>query len=178
MKKNEMERIEKAREEEGVLSLRTELSKSDNAKYTLHNLDIMALPPIDARICSAETLQKRCFDYTEICLRNDMKPSLAGLALTLNVSRQTLMKYITGDSQIPYENEAVLRKYNGLLNALMEDYMQNGKINPVTAIFLAKNNYGYKDAQEYIVNNNASAEETPEALIEEANLLLGEGDNK
>ena len=59
----------------------------------------------------------------------------------------------------------------------MEDYMQNGKINPVTAIFLAKNNFGYKDTQEFVVNNNNQEESSPEALIEEANLLF-DGETK
>ena len=33
----------------------------------------------------------------------------------------------------------------------MNDYMQNGKINPVSGIFLMKNNLGYTDKQEVIV---------------------------
>ena len=150
------------------------LKATDNVNFTLHNLDIVALKPIDARLCSEDQLQRRCFEYLEICLRNDMKPSLAGLALALNISRQTLQNYITGASQIPKENEAVLRKFSTFLNALLEDYIQNGKMNPVSAIFIAKNNFGYKDAQEYIVNNQTQ-EASPESLIEEANLLL-EGD--
>ena len=59
-----------------------------------------------------------------------------------------------------------------MLNALMEDYVQNGKINPVPALFLLKNNFGYKDTQEFVVNNNVQEESSPESLIEEANLLL------
>ena len=149
------------------------LKNTDNVNFTLHNLDLVALPPINVMLCSAESLEKRCFEYLNICMRNDMKPSLAGLALTLGVARTTLMNYITGNTPIPKDNEAVLRKFNGFLNALLEDYIQNGKINPVSSIFLAKNNFGYKDAQEYIVNN-ATQETSPEALIEEANLLLGD----
>lgn len=173
-KKNEVEIAEQIHNEiDKPFTLPEGLQKTDNVNFTLHNLDIVALKPIDARLCSEENLQKRCFEYLEICLRNDMKPSLAGLALALNVSRQTLQNYITGASQIPKENEAVLRKFNAFLNALLEDYIQNGKMNPVSAIFIAKNNFGYKDAQEYIVNN-ATQEASPESLIEEANLLLGE----
>ena len=33
----------------------------------------------------------------------------------------------------------------------MEDYMQNGKINPVSGIFLMKNNMGYTDQQEVVL---------------------------
>lgn len=151
------------------------LKNTDNVNYTLHNLDLMALPPVNPKLSSAEVLEKRCFEYLNICMRNNMKPSLAGLALTLDVSRATLIDYITGVTQIPKDNEAVLRRFNGFLNALLEDYIQNGKINPVSAIFLAKNNFGYRDAQEYIVNNTTQ-ETSPESLIQEATLLLGDTD--
>ena len=171
-KKTEIEIVKEVHNEiDKPFQLPEGLKATDNVNFTLHNLDIVALKPIDARICSEEQLQKRCFEYLEICLRNDMKPSLAGLALALNVSRQTLMNYITEASQIPKENVAVLRKFSTFLNALLEDYIQNGKMNPVSAIFIAKNNFGYKDAQEYIVNNQTQ-EASAESLIEEANLLL------
>jgi hypothetical protein len=32
--------------------------------------------------------------------------------------------------------------------------MMNGKINPVSGIFLGKNNFGYKDQQEYVLTPN------------------------
>ena len=32
--------------------------------------------------------------------------------------------------------------------------MQNGKINPVTGIFLLKNNHGFKDQQDVVVTPN------------------------
>ena len=41
-----------------------------------------------------------------------------------------------------------------LLNAQMENYMQNGKINPVAGIFLMKNNMGYADKQEVVLTPN------------------------
>ena len=36
----------------------------------------------------------------------------------------------------------------------MEDYAQNGKINPVAAIFLMKNHFGYADKQEVVLTPN------------------------
>jgi hypothetical protein len=41
-----------------------------------------------------------------------------------------------------------------VLEALWEDYMMNGKINPVSGIFLGKNNFGYQDKQEYVLTPN------------------------
>jgi hypothetical protein len=39
---------------------------------------------------------------------------------------------------------------------LWENYMQNGKINPVSGIFLGKNNFGYQDKTEYVVTPNVN----------------------
>ena len=44
-----------------------------------------------------------------------------------------------------------LKKAMKLLDLQMTNYMQNGKINPVSGIFLMKNNLGYTDKQEVIV---------------------------
>ena len=57
------------------------------------------------------------------------------------------------------------------LTAQMEDYMQNGKINPVSGIFLMKNNMGYQDKQEVVVTPNQVNEVSETNLLEESNLL-------
>ena len=41
---------------------------------------------------------------------------------------------------------------------LWENYMQNGKINPVSGIFLGKNNFGYQDKTEYVVTPNTHSD--------------------
>lgn len=165
----EEERIDRAREKK---NLPTGVSKNDNVNYTLHNLDLMSLAPIDCKIEFPEIVDGRCYDYFEKCLKNEMKPTIAGLALAIGVSRVTLLDYINGVTKIPKENREILQRYASMLNSLMEDYMMNGKINPVSGLFLSKNNFGYKDTQEFVVNNSVQEEATPEALIEEANLLF------
>jgi hypothetical protein len=37
------------------------------------------------------------------------------------------------------------------MEILWENYMQNGKINPVSGIFLGKNNFGYQDKTEHVI---------------------------
>ena len=153
------------------------LDSTDNSIYTLHNIDLLSMPPIDVRICTKEELEERCYEYFEKCIRNDMKPTVAGFALALGCARTSLIDYMNGAKKIPMENREVLVKYNNVLNALIEDYMMNGKVNPVAGIFVAKNNFGYKDSQEFVVNNDVREETTPEALMQEAQLLL-EGEPK
>lgn len=48
----------------------------------------------------------------------------------------------------------------------MEDYMLNGKINPVSGIFLMKNNFGYTDKSEVVLTPNTPlGEETPPEVL-------------
>ena len=37
---------------------------------------------------------------------------------------------------------------------MMEEYIQNGKVNPVAGIFLAKNHFGYTNETEIVVTPN------------------------
>ena len=52
-----------------------------------------------------------------------------------------------------------------------ENYMNSGKINPVSGIFLGKNNFGYQDKTEYVLtpntntDNDYSADEIRERYI-------------
>ena len=171
----EEEKLDKALDRR---SLPTSLSKNGNANFVLHNLDLLTFAPIDCKIETAETIDRRCYDYMEKCIENEMKPGIAGLALAIGLGRQTLINYINGNVDMPFENRAVLQRYYTFLNAILEDYTQNGKINPVSALFLLKNNFGYKDTQEFVVNNAVQEETSPETLIEEANLLFAEEPKK
>ena len=44
------------------------------------------------------------------------------------------------------------------MEILWENYMQNGKINPVSGIFLGKNNFGYQDKTEYVLTPNTQSD--------------------
>ena len=165
----EEERIEKVM---GKKQLPAGAKTKGNELFVIHNLDLLSFAPIDCKIETAEVIDRRCYDYMEKCIQNEMKPGIAGLALAIGVGRPTLINYINGNVDMPHENRAVLQRYYTFLNAILEDYTQNGKINPVSALFLLKNNFGYKDTQEFVVNNNVQEETTPESLIEEANLLF------
>jgi hypothetical protein len=48
----------------------------------------------------------------------------------------------------------LIKKAYFLMENLWEQYMLNGKVNPVTGIFLGKNNFGYQDKTEYVLTPN------------------------
>lgn len=148
--------------------------REGNTEDTLHAMDIMALTPLKLTICQAAEVELRSQEYLELCITNNKKPGMAGYALALGVSRGQLVRYITGEVAIPKDVREVLVRFSALLDSLMEDYMMNGKINPVSGIWLQKNNFGYKEQIEYVINNQVSDDATPEALEQEAALLLAE----
>ena len=84
------------------------------------------------------------------------------MALSLGMDRGTLRNIAkdlpTGGAgyktALPKLVALSIKKAYVLLENLYENYMQNGKINPVAGIFLGKNNYGYQDKTEYIVTPN------------------------
>ena len=49
-----------------------------------------------------------------------------------------------------------IKKGYAYMENLWENYMQNGKINPVSGIFLGKINFGYQDKTEYVVTPNVN----------------------
>lgn len=52
---------------------------------------------------------------------------------------------------IPEASRLTLKRAWGMLEDLMEQYALTGKINPVSAIFLMKNNFQYRDQTETVV---------------------------
>lgn len=147
-----------------------QLEPGDNRKFISNGLQIFNLPKIDTD--NAQQVANRIEEYFAISTGNDVKPSVAGLALALGTERQTLWRWVNGvESNKPKEVRDTLKRAMAFLNMQMEDYMQNGKINPVSGIFLMKNNMGYQDKQEVVVTPNQVNEVSENNLLEESNLL-------
>ena len=89
-----------------------------------------------------------------------MKPGVAAVGLAIGLDRRRLWEIRSGNhvriSGIPQECKDIINEVYDSLEVLWENYMQNGKINPVSGIFLGKNNFGYADKQEYVVTPNTS----------------------
>ena len=126
----------------------------DNSKYLRHALVTMGMPPID--ISDPRQVEERIFWYFGHCAENDMKPTVSGLCNSLGIHRDTLHSWSTGDRR-EGTHQAIVQKAYRLLGELWEDYMQNGKINPVSGIFLGKNHFGYADKQEMVLTPNTGA---------------------
>ena len=130
----------------------------DNSKYILVSMQLMNLPDIDLH--DAEQVQERLTEYFRIHAKADMKPTVAGMGLALNgMDRRRLWEIRTDNDRaydLPTEVSDSIKKAYKFMENLWENYMQNGKINPVSGIFLGKNNFGYQDKTEYVVTPNVN----------------------
>ena len=136
----------------------------DNSKYLAHAMAIRNLPPIT--ISDPVQVEERIDLYLTLCLEHDMKPTVKGFCNALGgISRNTLWVWRTGQYRKGTHEEIIVKAYD-LLEEMWENYMQNGKINPVAGIFLGKNNFGYKDQQEYVLTPNQAQAPVDAATIE------------
>lgn len=123
----------------------------DNSRYLRYAMASWDLPPID--ISDPKQVEQRIWDYFEFCADNDRKPNMIGMANWLGVDRATVNSWKTGEYRAS-THLPVVKKAVELLEELWVDYMQNGKINPASGIFLGKNMFGYKDTQDVVVTPN------------------------
>lgn len=123
----------------------------DNTKFLNHALTIMRWPLID--ITDPEEVRLRIADYFQLCVTNDVKPSVKGLENALRVNRSTIWEWRHGNYRAGTHQAIICEAYD-LMEALWQDYMQNGKINPVSGIFLGKNLFSYADKQEVVLTPN------------------------
>lgn len=130
------------------------------------SMQIYNLPEIDTN--DAKQVDRRFNDYMTICRQYGQKPSFAGFATALGVDRSTLFRWVNGSLSKPADVCASLKKAQQLLNSLIENWMQNGQINPVSGIFLMKNNFGYADKSEVVLTpNNPLGESRSQAELEQ-----------
>jgi hypothetical protein len=85
--------------------------------------------------------------------------------MALGLDRRRLYEIKTGNyhtskslSELPTLTTVSIKKAYEYMEILWENYMQNGTINPVSGIFLGKNNFGYQAKTEYVVTPNTNSD--------------------
>lgn len=142
-----------------------DVEPGDNSRYLNLAMTVMNLPPID--IADVNQVRQRINEYLSLCSAADMKPTVKGFCNSLKIGRTTLFDWKRGSYRADTHQAVICEAYD-LLEELWENYMQNGKINPVSGIFLGKNNFGYQDKQEYVVTPNTKEVEAVDATTIEA----------
>ena len=129
----------------------------DNTKYVILGAKLFNLPPIDLK--DPEQVNERLNEFFQIHADADMKPTVSGMGMALGLDRRRLWEIKTGNAKamdLPTLTSDSIKRAYEYMEILWENYMQNGKINPVSGIFLGKNNFGYQDKTEYVVTPNVN----------------------
>ena len=137
------------------------VEKGDNTKYLMLGMKLFNLPTIDLK--DPEQVNNRLNEFFQIHAEADMKPTVSGMGMALGLDRRRLWEIKTGAKvggttpiDLPTPTLVSIKKAYEYMELLWENYMQNGKINPVSGIFLGKNNFGYQDKTEYVVTPNVN----------------------
>ncbi|MCD8201033.1 MAG: DNA-packaging protein [Clostridia bacterium] len=149
------------------------LIPEDEVKYVAIEKELrkMAEHPPDLHCMDTELLEGRIDDFFDLYASYGLKPPVAGLAMALGVSRKMLWAIVNDaavggngyKANLPRSVTHVIKNAYESLEIRWEMYMMHGKVNPVTGIFLGKNQFGYKDQTEVVIPQS----QTPEVDAEE-----------
>lgn len=132
----------------------------DNTRIVQTNMKFFDMPRVDLK--NPEAVRERLCEYFKIYGEADLKPTVAGMAMALGINRKTLWAVAndqpTGGNgyklNLPPETTHLVKSAYEMLEMSMEAYANAGKINPVMAIFMMKNHFGYQDKTEYVLTPN------------------------
>ena len=137
-----------------------------------HNLTLYKMNRIDCN--DIIQLQTRIEQYFSLCEQDGLFPTISGFAFAIGIDRKTLWYWLANPNNCSIKKpecfDTIKRTYD-LINTQYENMMNTGKINPVSGIFLMKNNFGYKDQTDHILTARQEQIETEDNLLNRAGLL-------
>ena len=119
--------------------------------------ELVTWPAIDLR--DPEQIMQRFQDYCDLCERHHSKLLISGLCMSLSVTRDELVRWSNGkgsrlDRVLTPESSLAFKNLLQTLEVAWESAVQNnGYKNPLTGIFLGKNNFGYADESVNVVKH-------------------------
>ena len=144
-----------------------DVEPGDNKLFLSVGMKLFGLPSIDLQ--NSDEVKDRLEEYFNIFAEADLKPTVVGMAMALGLDRRRLWEIkndvANRNQSLPTLTRDYIKKAYNFLENQWEFYMQQGKINPVSGIFLGKNNFGYQDKQEMVLTPNTNNE--PEYSIDD-----------
>lgn len=172
---NDIEKAENMLEEtkqEKMLRLKMEDKALMNSRMTNVLVRVASLPKVD--LTNAEEIYNRAMQYFNICIDEGIKPTQEGIASALKITRYTFSAWLTGKVDKPQAIREVLAWIHSTLEALTMQMMMEGQIQPIPALFVLKNNYGYtNDEKELDIKENRDKVDV-DAIRKKYQLMEGE----
>ena len=155
--------------------MKENVSEEKHQQILAHNLDVSRLNAenhIDRN--DPDQVRERIREYFELCMLNGMPTTLVELAMALGTDRGTLLHIVQGNTRLNDISVTYIKQAYDMINASLEQYLLTNNTNVVAGIFLAKNNFGYKDQVEQTVVHTIDTKKSAEQLMAESQLLLDE----
>ena len=115
------------------------------------------------RYSVVQTLKKKIEEYFADCEQKKEVPTVCGLALAVDMTRETLLQY---EKQEGFSDP--IKKAKMKIAANYERMMVTGKGSAVGLIFNLKNNFGWRDQQEVKHSGSVDIAQTLKAAQERA----------
>lgn len=132
------------------------------ARYLRFNLTLAGLVPVDLN--DSQAVYSRVMEYFQMCIDNDMKPTLTALSLALGMNRHMFARLVAGEKGKAVAT--VMRGAKAICEAQLQDYMHNGDVTPLQGMFELNNNYGYKNQIDVISEESLDVGEDTAKIAE------------
>lgn len=101
---------------------------------------------------SIEQFEKDVSEYFDVCNNTQTVPTITSLALWLRVDKSTIYEH-ANNSNSPFSD--TLKNIITYCHSIIQNGTVEGKINPVTYIFISKNDYSMRDDKNITVTPNS-----------------------
>ena len=123
-----------------------------------------------------EEIRERLYKYFVETLENGEIPTVEEMSLALGYDRRTIWRWETGGEGSTPARRDLIKKAKEFLASFDAKLVQENKINPTTYIFRAKNYFGLRDTQEYVLTPNNPLGDTKDPAEIQQRLLEGVAD--
>lgn len=110
----------------------------------------------------AERVYWYFFDY---CLPLKMKPSIEGVTMALDISKETFSSWGKGEKSRFHSD--LVKKCREMVQMFLSQATFEGKLNPAVWMFYGKNYFGMSDKQEVVLTPNQSINDVDVQAIQE-----------
>lgn len=126
--------------------------KEDVSRIIANCLKWYKLP----KVKDENELEERIAQFFITCFETGEIPTVEKMCLATGYDRQTIWKWETGErvSELGSRAGDIVKKGKNFLATFESEMVTEGKINPVVYIFRAKNFFGMKDVQDYVLTPN------------------------
>lgn len=103
-----------------------------------------------------DEFEQRTIEFFEYCMNNGDRPTVEKYCLALGYARTTIFEWENGNNNASKRRMDIIKNAKNTIAAYDADLVMSNKVIPATYIFRAKNYYGMKDQQDFVIQPKQS----------------------